>query len=188
MFTDHSDKDYPSRRVQIGDIVYRSFEGENLPRVSGAYDDMGNLVDWLRLLDMNVLIILVLMIAVSAFNMISCVLIILFENISSIGVLKSLGMKNSGIKKVFLAKSARIVLTGLAIGNVLAIAFCLLQKHFHFIRLNPENYFISYVPIDISWWSILAADVISFIAIMAILLIPCHFISKIQPAKTIKVR
>ena len=188
MFTDHSDKDYPSRRVQIGDIVYRSFEGENLPRVSGAYDDMGNLVDWLRLLDMNVLIILVLMIAVSAFNMISCVLIILFENISSIGVLKSLGMKNSGIKKVFLAKSARIVMTGLAIGNVLAIAFCLLQKHFHFIRLNPENYFISYVPIDISWWSILAADVISFIAIMAILLIPCHFISKIQPAKTIKVR
>ncbi len=188
MFTDHSDKDYPSRRVQIGDIVYRSFEGENLPRVSGAYDDMGNLVDWLRLLDMNVLIILVLMIAVSAFNMISCVLIILFENISSIGVLKSLGMKNSGIKKVFLAKSARIVLTGLAIGNVLAIAFCLLQKQFHFIRLNPENYFISYVPIDISWWSILAADVISFIAIMAILLIPCHFISRIQPSKTIRVR
>lgn len=188
MFTDHSDKDYPSRRVQIGDIVYRSFEGENLPRVSGAYDDMGNLVDWLRLLDMNVLIILVLMIAVSAFNMISCVLIILFENISSIGVLKSLGMKNSGIKKVFLAKSARIVLTGLAIGNVLAIAFCLLQKHFRFIRLNPENYFISYVPIDISWWSILAADVISFIAIMAILLIPCHFISRIQPSKTIRVR
>ena len=188
MFTDHSDKDYPSRRVQIGDIVYRSVEGGNLPRVSGAYDDMGNLVDWLRLLDMNVLIILVLMIAVSAFNMISCVLIILFENISSIGVLKSLGMKNSGIKKVFLAKSARIVLTGLAIGNVLAIAFCLLQKHFHFIRLNPENYFISYVPIDISWWSILAADVISFIAIMAILLIPCHFISRIQPSKTIRVR
>lgn len=188
MFTDHSDKDYPSRRVQIGDIVYRCFEGENLPRVSGAYDDMGNLVDWLRLLDMNVLIILVLMIAVSAFNMISCVLIILFENISSIGVLKSLGMKNSGIKKVFLAKSARIVLTGLAIGNVLATAFCLLQKHFHFIRLNPENYFISYVPIDISWWSILAADVISFIAIMAILLIPCHFISRIQPSKTIRVR
>lgn len=188
MFTDHCDKDYPSRRVQIGDIVYRSFEGENLPRVSGAYDDMGNLVDWLRLLDMNVLIILVLMIAVSAFNMISCVLIILFENISSIGVLKSLGMKNSGIKKVFLAKSARIVLTGLAVGNVLAIAFCLLQKHFHFIRLNPENYFISYVPIDISWWSILAADVISFIAIMAILLIPCHFISRIQPSKTIRVR
>ena len=69
-------------------------------------DDMVNIVDWLRLLDMNVMIILVLMIAVAAFNMVSCVLIILFENISSIGVLKSLGMKNSGIKKVFLAKDS----------------------------------------------------------------------------------
>ena len=188
MFTDHSDKEYMSRKVQIGHLVYTGMEGENFPRVSGSYDDMGNLVDWLRLLDMNVLIILILMIAVSAFNMISCVLIILFENISSIGVLKSLGMKDSGIKKVFLAKSARIVLTGLAIGNVLAIVFCLLQQHFKFIRLNPENYFISYVPIDISWWSIVAADVLCFAAIMAILLIPCHFISRIQPSKTIRVR
>ena len=188
MFTDHNDKDYVSRKVQIGNLVYASMEGENYPRVSGSYDDMGNLVDWLRLLDMNVLIILILMIAVSAFNMISCVLIILFENISSIGVLKSLGMKNSGIKKVFLAKSARIVLIGLLIGNVLAIAFCLLQQHFKFIRLNPENYFISYVPIDISWWSIVTADVLCFAAIMAILLIPCHFISRIQPSKTIRVR
>ncbi|MBR5399764.1 MAG: ABC transporter permease [Bacteroidales bacterium] len=188
MFTDHSDREYMSRKIQIGDLVYRNMEGENFPRVSGSYDDMGNLVDWLRLLDMNVLIILILMIAVSAFNMISCVLIILFENISSIGVLKSLGMKNSGIKKVFLAKSARIVLLGLLIGNVLAIAFCLLQQHFKFIKLNPENYFISYVPIDISWWSIVAADVLCFVAIMAILLIPCHFISRIQPSKTIRVR
>ena len=188
MFTDHSDKEYMSRKIQVGEIVYRNMEGENFPRVSGSYDDMGNLVDWLRLLDMNVLIILILMIAVSAFNMISCVLIILFENISSIGVLKALGMKNSGIKKVFLAKSARIVIWGLLIGNVLAIAFCLLQQHFKFIRLNPENYFISYVPIDISWWSIVAADVLCFAAIMAILLIPCHFISRIQPSKTIRVR
>ena len=151
-------------------------------------DDMVNIVDWLRLLDMNVMIILVLMIAVAAFNMVSCVLIILFENISSIGVLKSLGMKNSGIKKVFLAKSSRIVLAGLIIGNVLAIAFCLLQQKYHLVRLNPENYFIDHMPIDISWWSILAADVISFVAIMAILLIPCHFISRIQPSKTIRVR
>jgi lipoprotein-releasing system permease protein len=188
MFTDHNDKAYPVRKTRIGNMVYSSMEGENYPRVSGAMDDMVNIVDWLRLLDMNVMIILVLMIAVAAFNMVSCVLIILFENISSIGVLKSLGMKNSGIKKVFLAKSSRIVLAGLIIGNVLAIAFCLLQHKYHLVKLNPENYFIDHMPIDISWWSILAADVISFLAIMAILLIPCHFISRIQPSKTIRVR
>ncbi len=187
-FSDHSDKDYPARKQEIVNLVYGKWDNDQYLRISGAMEEMPNLVDWLRLLDMNVLIILMLMIAVAAFNMVSCVLIILFENISSIGVLKALGMKNSGIKKVFLAKSSSIVLTGLLIGDVIAIGLLLLQKHFKILSLNPANYFIDHVPVDISWWSILAADVISFIAIMAILLIPCHFISKIQPAKTIKVR
>ncbi|MBQ2493078.1 MAG: ABC transporter permease [Bacteroidales bacterium] len=188
LFKDHFLKDYHLRKNQIVNLVYDKLEEGEYYRISGAVEDMSNLVDWLQLLDMNVLIILILMIAVAAFNMVSCVLIILFENISSIGVLKALGMKNSGIKKVFLAKSSSIVLTGLLIGNVIAIGLLLLQKHFKILSLNPANYFIDHVPVDISWWSILAADVISFIAIMAILLIPCHFISRIQPSKTIRVR
>ena len=187
-FADHSDKDYVARKQEIVNLVYAKWDKEQYLRISGAMEEMPNLVDWLRLLDMNVLIILILMIAVAAFNMVSCVLIILFENISSIGVLKALGMKNSGIKKVFLAKSSSIVLTGLIIGNVIAIGLLLVQKHFKILSLNPANYFIDHVPVDISWWSIIAADILCFIAIMAILLIPCHFISKIQPAKTIKVR
>lgn len=187
-FADHSDKDYMARKQEIVNLVYAKWDKEQYLRISGAMEEMPNLVDWLRLLDMNVLIILILMIAVAAFNMVSCVLIILFENISSIGVLKALGMKNSGIKKVFLAKSSSIVLTGLIIGNVIAIGLLLVQKHFKILSLNPANYFIDHVPVDISWWSIIAADILCFIAIMAILLIPCHFISKIQPAKTIKVR
>ncbi|MBQ2493310.1 MAG: FtsX-like permease family protein, partial [Bacteroidales bacterium] len=173
---------------QIVNLVYDKLEEGEYYRISGAVEDMSNLVDWLQLLDMNVLIILILMIAVAAFNMVSCVLIILFENISSIGVLKALGMKDSGIKKVFLAKSFRIVVLGLAIGNVAAVVLLLLQKYFKILSLNPANYFIDHVPVDISWWGIVASDMLSLAAIMAILLIPCHFISRIQPAKTIRVR
>ena len=97
-------------------------------------------------------------------------------------------MKNSGIRRVFLAKSSGIVFTGLVTGNVIALGLLLVQKYFRVLSLNPTNYFIDHVPVDISWWSIIAADVISFIAIMVILMIPSHFISKIQPAQTIKVK
>ena len=187
-FSDHSEKDYPQRKQQIAQLIYQKLDEGQYMRISGAYEDMSNLVDWLRLLDMNVLIILILMIAVVAFNMVSCVLIILFENISTIGVLKALGMKNSGIRRVFLAKSSGIVFTGLVTGNVIALGLLLVQKYFRVLSLNPTNYFIDHVPVDISWWSIIAADVISFIAIMVILMIPSHFISKIQPAQTIKVK
>jgi len=187
-FSDHSEDSYLQRKQEITSLVYSKWDSDQYMRISGSMEDMSNLVDWLRLLDMNVLIILILMIAVAAFNMISCVLIILFENISSIGVLKALGMKNSGVKKVFLAKSFGIVATGLLIGNVVAIALLLLQKHYRLLSLDPANYFIDHVPVDISWWSIIAADVISLAAIMLILLIPSHFISRIQPAQTIKVK
>ncbi len=68
------------------------------------------LFDWLNLIDFNVLFILALMTVVAGFNMISGLLIMLFENISTIGLLKSLGMTDRSISKVFLSSSAVLVL------------------------------------------------------------------------------
>ena len=62
--------------------------------VSGNYR---HIYDWLDLLDLNVLIILVLMIVVSGFNMISGLLILLFERIQMIGLFKALGMRTRQI-------------------------------------------------------------------------------------------
>ena len=144
------------------------------------------LFDWLRLLDMNVIIIIGLMIAVAGFNMVSGILIILFERTSAIGLLKSLGMRSSDIIIVFLYKASGIVLKGLLIGNILAAAFCLLESKYGFVTLNPENYFVKYVPVSISPVTFLLIDAIAFISIMMILLIPSHFISRVSPAKTLK--
>ena len=146
------------------------------------------LFEWLSLIDFNVLFILVLMTIVAGFNMISGLLIMLFENISTIGLLKSLGMTDKAISKVFLSSSAVLVMKGMAIGNVLAFIFCLVQSTTHIIGLNPENYFVSFVPVDISWGTVFAADILSFAVIMVLLLIPCIFISRVDPAETVRVR
>ncbi|MBO8481815.1 MAG: ABC transporter permease, partial [Muribaculum sp.] len=104
-----------------------------------------SIFDWLDLLDFNLYAVLVLMFAVSGFNMVSGILIILFENMSSIGLFKALGMKNREIAKVFMAKASSIVLKGLAIGNVIAFALGILQDSTQFIKLNPENYIVDSV-------------------------------------------
>src|SRR5574344_24566 len=144
------------------------------------------LFDRFRLFDTNVLIILALMIAVAGFNMLSGILILLFERTSAIGLLKSLGMRTRDIIVVFLLKASGIVLKGLVAGNILAAAFCLLESKYGFVTLNPENYFVKYVPVSISPVTFLLMDAIAFISIMMILLIPCHFISRVSPAKTLK--
>ena len=142
--------------------------------------------DWLDLLDFNVVVILILMIVVAGFNMISGLLIVLFRNIATIGTLKTLGMGDRAIGKVFLRVAAGVVLKGMLIGNVLALLFCLVQQSTHLLKLDPANYFVSYVPVHINLPWILAADLVAFAAIMLLLLIPTLFIARVDPAQTVK--
>ena len=142
--------------------------------------------DWLDLLDFNVLVILVLMIVVAGVNMISGLLIVLFRNIATIGTLKTLGMGNRAIGRVFLRVAAGVVLKGMLVGNALGVLFCVIQQTTHLLKLDPTNYFVSYVPvrIDIPW--ILAADAVAFVAIMLLLLIPTLFIARVDPAVSVR--
>ena len=142
--------------------------------------------DWLGLIDFNVLFILVLMTIVAGFNMISGLLIMLFRNISTIGTLKALGMTDRSIAKVFLRVASVIVLKGLAIGNLTALLLCWVQGRSHLLKLNPENYFVSFVPVHLNLPAVLLADVVSFAVIMVLLLIPCLFISRVDPAQTVR--
>lgn len=149
-------------------------------------DKYSRIFDWLDLIDLNVMVILILMTVVAGFNMISGLLILLFQNISTIGILKSMGMTDKSISELFLRVSSALVLKGMAIGNILALLFCALQSLTHFIRLNPENYFISFVPVSVNVPMILLADLLAYVAIMLLLLLPTLFISKVDPAQTVR--
>lgn len=173
----------------VGSVAYEGTrDTDESVYASSVISRYPQLFDWLGLIDFNVLFILVLMTIVAGFNMISGLLIMLFENISTIGLLKSLGMTDRSISKIFLSSSAALVLKGMCIGNVLAFVFCLVQSRTHVIGLDPENYFVSFVPVDINWGTVLAADLLSFAVIMVLLIIPCIFISRVDPADTVRVR
>ena len=149
-------------------------------------EDYSQIYDWLELISYNVYALLFLMIAVAGFNMISSVLIMLFRNISTIGLLKTLGMNDRSVAEVFLRISAKAVVKGLVIGNLAAFALCYIQKWTRVIRLDPSNYYLSYVPIDLNLKGILAANLCAFFLILLLTLIPCLFISKIDPATSVK--
>lgn len=174
---------------EIGFVAYSYSDGDGsdvfASSVSSRYPQ---LFDWLNLLDFNVLFVLVLMMIVAGFNMISGLLITLFENISTIGVFKAMGMTDKSISKVFLSSSAALVLKGMLIGNAVALLLCLIQGQYHILKLDPKNYFVSFVPVDLDIFTVLTVDVVSFVVIMLLLLIPCAFISKVDPADTVRVR
>ena len=162
-----------------------SDEDDVLVAVSSA-DRYSQIFDWIELIDFNVLFVLILMIAVAAVNMMTGLLIMLFENISTIGMFKALGMRNKEIMSVFMTRAAGTVLKGMLIGNVIAFAFCFIQGATHVIPLDPVNYFVSYVPVHLEVASVLMADAVAFVAIMALLVFPSLFVLRVDPSKTIK--
>ena len=174
---------------EVGFIAYAGAD-ENDTNVfaSSVSSRYPQLFDWLDLLDFNVLFVLVLMMIVAGFNMISGLLITLFENIFTIGIFKAMGMTDKAISKIFLSSSAALVVKGMVVGNAVALLFCFLQGTFHLLKLDPANYFVSFVPVNLNVLTVLAVNLISFVVIMLLLLIPCAFISKVDPADTVRVR
>ena len=178
-----------SATQEVGFIAYtHSSDDKTNVYASSAPSRYPQLFDWLNLLDFNVLFVLALMMVVAGFNMMSGLLITLFENISTIGVFKAMGMTDRSISKVFLTSSAATVLKGMLIGNAVALLLCLIQDKLHLLKLDPANYFVSFVPVKPDMLSVLTIDLVSFVVIMLILLIPTMFISKVDPADTVKVR
>lgn len=184
-----SETDIEAVNDEIGTYINAwSSEDEEFVVSVSSVSSYPQLFDWLDLIDFNVFVILVLMTIVAGFNMISGLLIMLFENISTIGLLKAIGMTDRAISKVFLSSSAFLVFKGMAVGNLLAVLFCVIQDKTGLLRLDPENYFVSSVPVDLDLGMVLTADAISFVVIMILLLIPCLFISKVDPADTVRVK
>lgn len=147
-----------------------------------------HLYDWLALMHTNVWILLALMVLVAGFNMISGLLIMLFEKTSMIGLLKGVGMKDKDVRFCFLYRSAGIVGKGVAIGTLLAVAFCWVQQTTHFIRLNPINYFVDRVPIHLTPLDVVGVALGGMVLILLILNIPLRSITRVSPSEAIRMR
>lgn len=142
--------------------------------------------DWLDLQDMNVIIILVLMILVSAINMISTLLILILERTNMIGTLKALGSRNGSIRKIFLYTSAYLIGRGILWGNLIAIGLCLIQKYTGVITLSQESYYVSHVPVNLDILQILILNAGTTIVCLLMLIIPSYIITRISPVKAIR--
>ena len=141
---------------------------------------------WLDVLDINVVVILVLMLAVAGFTMISGLLIIILERTNMIGILKALGQNNRSIRKVFLYVSFFLIGKGMLWGNLIGIAICVLQSTTHILKLDPTIYYLDAVPIDLSITSLILLNIGTLAISMLMMLGPSYLITQISPARSIR--
>jgi lipoprotein-releasing system permease protein len=142
--------------------------------------------NWLSVLDINVVVILFLMMAVSGFTMISGLLIIILERTNMIGVLKALGQNSRSIRSVFLYISFFLIGKGMIWGNVIALIICFVQSRFRLIALDPAVYYLDAVPVDINFVNWFLINLGALVVSLLMMLGPSYLITKINPARTIR--
>ncbi len=141
---------------------------------------------WLELLDTNVWVILILIAVVAAFTMISGLLIIILERTQMIGILKAQGLDNGRLRRIFLWIALFLTGQGMLWGNLIGLGLCYAQNHWHFIALDPQNYYLEWVPIHLTWPMVLLVNLGTVIITLLVLLGPSALVARISPTRAIQ--
>lgn len=144
------------------------------------------LFEWLDIIGRNVLVMFVLIAMVAGFNMAATLLIMVMERRQMIGILKALGADNSLIRGVFIRNGLKILSRGLLVGNLAGIGFAFVQWKFQLIPLNPENYYLSCVPIGWDWPSIVGINAGVILISWLVILLPVKLVNRIRPAEAVR--
>ena len=144
------------------------------------------LFSWLDLLNSNITLILIIMSLVCAVAIVSALLIMIFEKGRTIGLLKALGATNASVRRIFLLKASRLIVEGIAIGDAIALAFCLIQQRWQVIKLDAESYSMSHVPVDLDPWIFVLVSIGTLAVCLLALLLPAAYISHISPARALR--
>ncbi len=169
-------------------IAYRVYQDYLEPpltynTIGEIYPDIQN---WLALIDVNTNVIMLIMSIVAIINMATALLIFILERTNMIGILKSMGMSNGKLWRIFLYHSFRVLLIGVSIGALVGIAFCALQYFTHFIKLGESTYYVPYVPVRLLWWHVLGIVVGTIILSIFTLMIPALLVRSINVVKALR--
>ena len=175
---------------KIDDDVNFSYEIYN--ETSSDYDivttsdNFYSVFEWIKLFDKNNLIIIFIMSFIGVINIISIIIILILEKVNLIGLLKALGATNNSIRKYYLYIASYLISKGLFVGNLISVSIIFLQKKFKIIKLDPNVYYVDFLPLEISFRDFIFANSLVFIICIISIFFPVSAISKIVPRTTIK--
>lgn len=165
--------------------------GGTVARVSAAlgypfygysvFERYRNLFEWLRL-QKNLMPLLIVTIAVVAvFNIISTLLVLIIEKTREIGMLSALGLEPRRISRAFMAQAFLTAVSGIVLGNLLAISLTLFELRFKLIELPEKSYFIKHVPLRIDMADYLLVSVAVLLVTMLFAFIPARIAASLKP-------
>ncbi|MGE5845332.1 MAG: ABC transporter permease [Ignavibacteria bacterium] len=154
--------------------------------VRSIYQIHRNIFTWIELQKKPIPIVLGLITIVAVFNIIGTLLMIVLEKTNAIGTMKSLGARKRQIVAIFLYQGGFLAAAGIILGNLLAFILTWLQLEYSIISLPSSVYFVSKVPVSLSWEIFLEVSALTLVLCFLASFIPSYIGSKVQPISTLR--
>ena len=139
-------------------------------------------------------IILTLIVAVAAFNLVSTLVMVVTDKRADIAILRTLGLSPNGVMKVFIVQGMVAgffgtlfgVIVGVLLGSYIGTVLAFFEKTFGFQLINSQIYFIDYLPSDVNLPDVLTVAGFSLFLALLATLYPSWRAARTRPADALR--
>ena len=153
--------------------------------------------NWFRAVKIEkrmIFLLLLLIIAVAAFNIVSTLVMVVTDKESDIAILRTLGASPGMITRIFIVQGTLIGTVGTVFGVILGVLLALnidvvvpfIEGLFGFQILDPSVYYISELPSDLQWSDVWTISIVSFLLSVGSTIYPARRASRTQPAQALR--
>lgn len=188
-------------RLQLDDLFVAPTVVRELvePMPAGFYGSnwtrtQGNLYEAIQMSKSLIELLLFLIIAIAAFNVVSTLIMVVVDKQGDIAILRTLGASTREIMGIFMVQGGLIGLIGTALGVVFGVTLALsitdlvqaLEALLGIQFLHSDVYPISYLPSDLNWHDVFKIAITALIISFVASLYPAWRASRIQPADALR--
>ena len=139
-------------------------------------------------------LILSLIVAVAAFNLVSTLVMLVTDKQADIAILRTLGQSPRSIMGTFMVQGMLVGTLGIALGVLFGVLLSLnlttiahwIEQTFHVTFLSPDVYYISELPSDLHWPDVIWITVTAFVFCTLATLYPARRAAKTEPAAALR--
>jgi lipoprotein-releasing system permease protein len=154
----------------------------------------GNLFQAIQMEKTMIGLLLLIIVAVAAFNIVSTLVMVVTDKQGDIAILRTLGMSPRSIMAIFMVQGSVIGVVGILLGTGLGIVLALTVtdiiagiEHLLGVQfLNANVYFISYLPSELKWQDVLIVTGSGLLMSFLATLYPAYRASKVKPAEALR--
>ncbi len=146
----------------------------------------GALFSALELEKLAMYLILTLIVVVAAFNIVSTLVMVVVDRTREIGILKSMGMTDRMILRIFMIQGLSIGVIGTTAGTILGLVIAWALDTFEIIKIPAEVYFVEKLPVSIHATDVGMIVGVSLLIAFLATIYPALQASRLQPVRAIR--